>query len=1156
MNINRKDNGDWIFCPSKSIPGKFYHFNMRTGEAVWCQIETENKVPKNDKEINKSYEYLKPVSPPKENPMSNICCPRNCLVNESQHIHLSGDMTLPKYISNVPNITWTIQLPNCTGNLSEFKKQTSDRNTQTPESDRDTFVQTCAIPLSQRFTPSANSKTSMTPNTNINEDCASGMRFRSSTPLKNWCNTEMFNSNTFKSDKITNSMVNRKRDHLKFVLKEPQLKRQRTFPDRHCKYQLSFLTNLNSSFDLIENTNLNAQHKVENAIKNPTPGSNQELEPNDLRFFLQMKRRTSIENNLLKEPPNKRVKFNLDNNDDDGSSHLADGNEEIPKTRIPIKSLKDLNKDVNDIWYIIVDEDILMNDFNFIMDYINEDVLCKLLIPYSMVQYTESLGRGEHGGRDRVIFARRVYRYLVTSRQVQIVEIEDGSSLMDDIVKCCLQVMDEDIQIVFITKNFELEKVAKMYGIDVYSFDDIKNYLTNARESTGNNTEFKNNLQNINNFDPYVLSKSNLESRLKISQFMYNKHIDMNPANQTNGHLKDDFRHICDTTDNVNTENNSTDVCKRIEKLKIIVEKLTNKNNSIYINNEIEKSRNDPKTNQTDKSNDIEYRIEINQRKRNYLSKFTLNLEDNKDLRQNSKSTDNYMNYEKYNRPVASMDNLGDEQNLIEDEDVRKNIIERYDEWICCYVQIMEEFVHKVLQIHLNDESDMPYFLNEGLEFLKGIYSHSKAVRSIIEKMLTFNRLFTTKDFNKTYTELSDFMKMLECGFLLIEALKNILSEDFSEIEGFLVKLLESIENSKYFEEFETIETPLRRSDEDTRVLRRNFVKKRSYIVNYLKKHFVEWKNYVEVEKENTEDEELNTHMKIYRTSGRNLNTFKIDSHKRISFENPRDNLKSQEHGIDKVKQQSDVESPLNPILHRNTFNDKNGPKVIRNKILINEAEEKVNKATHLHLDILDYSEIVTLSSDSEISKDNKNNDGGTLDHLNNDFDMTEIKESLSLINDARNDSTVDSGFENEVHACSLIRSFLTELSSTLKLIYSFVDKCITELQCQELSDETKNKLADKANQTHTHIADVIEKLKSIIERESADSTLKTLFIKAGTDVIEDKRMTRYRQTVTKCLEQARVLESSLKIMMKITSEDCDVSLSSKNDITHFNIFE
>ncbi|XP_047542643.1 protein PFC0760c-like isoform X2 [Vanessa atalanta] len=1207
MNINKKGDSDWILCPSKSIPGKYYYFNVRTGEAVWSVTETETKTAK---DINKNYDPLKPVSPPEEKQtISNIYFPRNCLVNELQQIHSFGQATFPKYISNVPNIIWTpIQLPMCVANLTEIKKQTLDQITQTSEPDRDMFVQTCAMPLTQRFALFDNIKTNLALNSNINKynNCSNDMRSRCSTPKKNWWNIEKINSDT----SICKSQIKRKHDDFKFLLREPRLKRTRTLSGSHFEHRFS--NNLNSSFDTIENANFDTQHKVKNSTTNPEiDGAVKELDRGDLRILLQMKRRRSIDvgtmYNLNRQVSSqKKVTFNLDNSNDDDS--FTDTNKEQSRTAIPIESLKDLMKDDIEVWYVAVDEDVLIDDFNFIMDYINGDDHCKLLIPESMVKYIESLGKGEHGGRDRVIVARQVYRQLVTSRQIQIVEAE-GTSLMDDIVKCCLQVLDEDKHIVLITENLDLENVAKVYGIDVYSLDDIKNYITNSntRDPTGNNTIDNLFLQNINDFDPFVLSKSvNNENIPKNNQFSYNKNISINFGDETdrreiNNDVKDtcNRRHIFDTINNINTENNSSDVCNRIEKLKINDGKLKDIrrviNNSIFIDNSDRKispitmNRQTDRQRVCDENNDDQIGLinninrdnehksktqpETDQRKQNYLSNLIVNLKQNEthtDLHQNSVTIDNGKNLNKQNGSAVSIDNnLDYEQRLIvDDEDIKCNIVVRLDEWVCCYVQIMEEFIQNVLQRHFSEESDMPYFLHEGLEFLKEIYASNETITAIIDKLLALNRLFTTKDINKINIEPNDYMKMLEYGFLLVEAFKNVLTEDFSETEELLVKLLESIENSTLIEEFEQIETPLRRSDEDICLFRCNFVKKRSDIIRYLKNHFVEWKNYDEVDEDTIQDENTNPNVKIFRTSGRNLNTFKIDNQKRISFENPLkdNNLKSHDNTFDRDKNQSDGEPELNiPLHHGNTFsdgNEKDGPKVIRNIKIIDKFERKVNKSTQLDLDALDYSEIVdSLSSISETKHNGTNIETVPLYNFNDDDFMKDFNDSLSLINDvnyndARNDSTVDSGFGNEVHACTLIRSFLSELSTSFKLIYSFVDKCIKEFQEDELSDETKNLLLYKANQTHTHIADVIEKLKSIIERESADSTLKTMFIKAGNDVTEDKRMTRYRQTVTKCLEQAQVLEISLKIMLNITSNDCDISLSSRHGITHFNIFE
>ncbi|XP_064076014.1 uncharacterized protein LOC113391732 [Vanessa tameamea] len=702
-------------------------------------------------------------------------------------MHSFGQAMFPKYISNVPNIIWTpIQLPMCVANLTDIKKQTLDQITQTSEPDRDMFVQTCAMPLTQRFALFDNIKTNLTLNSNTNKyyNCANDMRSRCSTPKKNWWNIEKINSNT----SICKSQIKRKHDDFKFLLKEPQLKRIRTLSGSHFKHRFS--NNLNSSFDSIENANFDTQHKVQNSTTNPEiDGAVKELDRGDLRILLQMKRRRSIDVgtmynlNKRQESPKKKVTFNLDNNNDDDS--LTDTNKEQSRTAVPIESLKDLIKDNVEVSYVAVDEDVLIDDFNFIMDYINGDDHCKLLIPDSMVKYIESLGRGEHGGRDRVIVARQVYRQLVTSRQVQIVEAE-GTSLMDDIVKCCLQVLDEDKHIVLITENLELENVAKVYGIDVYSLDFIKNYISNSntRDPTGNNTIDNLFLQNINDFDPFVLSKSvNNKNTPKIKQFSYNKYISIHFGDETgrreiNNNAKDTRRrrHIFDTINDINTENNSSDVCNRIEKLKINDENLKDIrrviNNSIFIDNSDRKVSSITTKKQTDRqkvcddiNNDriglinnmnrdneqkFKTQIESDQRKQNYLTKFIVNLkqdETHTDLHQNSVTIDNGTNLNKHNGSAVSIDNhLDDEQRLIvDDEDIKYNIVVRLDEWVCCYVQIMEEFIQNVLQGHFSEDSDMPYFLNEGLEFLKEIYVSNKAITGIIDTLLALSRRFTTK---------------------------------------------------------------------------------------------------------------------------------------------------------------------------------------------------------------------------------------------------------------------------------------------------------------------------------------------------------------------------------------------------------------------------
>ncbi|XP_050361057.1 uncharacterized protein LOC126780528 [Nymphalis io] len=206
MNIDCKDESDWILCSSRRTPGKFYYFNMRTGQSLWSPYEIETG------------------SQPEENPtMSNMNFPTIRIVNDLQHIHSFGQAALT---ANEPKIIWMpIELP-------EVKKQTLDQMTQTSGPDRDIFVQACAIPLSQRFALLENKKVDSKPSLTLNTE--NGMRFQSQ--KRNWWSSKVLNSNKCKqTEKTSDSTMKRKSNDNEPVLRKPILKRRRTSSDTNCK---------------------------------------------------------------------------------------------------------------------------------------------------------------------------------------------------------------------------------------------------------------------------------------------------------------------------------------------------------------------------------------------------------------------------------------------------------------------------------------------------------------------------------------------------------------------------------------------------------------------------------------------------------------------------------------------------------------------------------------------------------------------------------------------------------------------------------------------------------------------------------------------------------------------------------------------------------
>ncbi|CAH2101905.1 unnamed protein product [Euphydryas editha] len=1156
MNINKQNSCDWVLNPSKRFPGKYYYFNVVTGETVWSLNGAESKLLKkcnSAEQVGDKMHYCpEPVTPPNENPITpSVFYPRNSCRNVSQP-QTFGHAIFPNYINNAepnfPNIIWA-PIPVYFSNMSEARRPMLDQNTQTSEPARDLFVQTCTIPLSQRFASFGNIDAHSPTNAHTykNNYYIPVKNFHISTPMKNWWNNteknNLYTGKCKKGDDISSQLqYKRKLDEPKLILKDEKIKK---FSETDSSYKIdSLISKTNVNKENVENESLCQSNKVENTKNDKNnEDSSKKLDKCDLRFLLQSKRCKSANlgrsnhekqgevTNKIKTAPKKNVSFNLSNISDDYASVQDNGERDMFKEPLPIKLLKSLNKlHINNEWYISTDEDVLLEDFDFIIDYI---------------------------------------------ATVQVVETADGTSLMEDVIKSCIATMDMDIHVVLITKYPIFEKIAKSYGIHVYSLDYIKNGGTRSKDivSDGENTKDNLFLQSAENFDPFILSK---HADKPIKRTLFNN-SDSNIFD-TNKEYK--LNHL-----NKENPDNSLDICQNIEKLNINNEKYTNIKR--VINNSYDKSkiseRNINNSNKTKPIKSIFDHIDTKNdkfNKNNCIVKLTKTVSNNffepvnskknvfidnkeEDLRDDRPSyyneryteeenTREFINRDMNMRRFDCLDTLDDKLKgfHVEDETIENNIISRSEELICCYVQIMEELVNFVLRKNIETKDQIPFFLREGLVNLKEIYYNRKEIKTVIEKLLALCGFCPMKGNLKKDIKANDFLKILGCGFLLVDSLEDVLSEDLTEIKVLLITLLENIESSHSFEDPEQVETPLKRSepDIDTCLFRHNFIKRRSDIIDYLKRHYVEWKNYDDNENEAAENEDLNPNVKIFRTSGRNLNTFKIDNKKRISIENPKEqNLKDKNKNT-KTNNHTEINIPT----HGNTFNDgndKDGPKVIRNVRLIDEYEERIK--SHLDLDVLDYSEIAdTLSVESK--KFNKT-------QINDYVGLTRSNDSLFLINDNYNDvrdSTADSGFGNEIHACTLIRNFLTELSVSFKLIYTFIDKCIKEFRDEEMTDETKKNLVDKANQTHTHIADVIEKLKAIIERESSDSTLKSLLVKAGSDIAEDKRMTRYRQTVTKCLEQAQILESSLKIMISVTNDDCDISVSSKNEINHFNIFE
>uniref|UniRef100_A0A2A4JXQ4 WW domain-containing protein n=1 Tax=Heliothis virescens TaxID=7102 RepID=A0A2A4JXQ4_HELVI len=461
MNANKKNiglNNGWILCPSKSFPGKFYYFNVLNGEAAWSLSEPDKKglkkeiTPQVHKIADKSHEYPEPTSLPDETSLTSYDIGDHVKKTDylrnipyTQEVPTFGQLAFPKYVAKEPlmtNIVWTpLQLPMF---CPDTKKPMSDKVTQTSSIERELFIQTCDIPLCKRF------KNYETPflcfdkrNKILNKPT-----FDTSTPRNAFEGHEKPTLVTSKSKFIKDSILK-----LDTIL--PQVATQ--------------VTEVKS---VVEKPTLSLGNKVEST---PEVEANLEksdkvlgkLDQTDLRFLLLAKRRKSmdasvetVEKKKLKPSesktittPKKKVTFDLGLETGEGLAlsditsmedfeQLTPPIIETPKTPIlnhPPRQLghkniitpftkeaeipnvatssfaKSLGLPVRkNTWYIVVDTDVLLLDYELIDNLVLSDPKCKLIIPHAVRADIESLCLGDCRGQQRVINARQLTRKLAT----------------------------------------------------------------------------------------------------------------------------------------------------------------------------------------------------------------------------------------------------------------------------------------------------------------------------------------------------------------------------------------------------------------------------------------------------------------------------------------------------------------------------------------------------------------------------------------------------------------------------------------------------------------------------------------------------------------------------------------------------------------------
>nr|XP_032525548.1 uncharacterized protein LOC116776457 isoform X2 [Danaus plexippus plexippus] len=188
------------------------------------------------------------------------------------------------------------------------------------------------------------------------------------------------------------------------------------------------------------------------------------------------------------------------------------------------------------------------------------------------------------------------------------------------------------------------------------------------------------------------------------------------------------------------------------------------------------------------------------------------------------------------------------------------------------------------------------------------------------------------------------------------------------------------------------------------------------------------------------------------------------------------------------------------------------------------------------------------------------NDEAGVSTEMNNTPKVIKNISYQSKVNDNVNQTNdnqlIDQSLTNDYKmgrfAYSVLRNFFTELRLNFQTVRNFIQTNVKDYD-ENMSGEAREYLLYRTEMTHTHISDIIRKLKNIIKRESSGSSeLKMLLIRIGGP---DKNTARYRWMVSKCLQQATILEQSLRLMLTFIYNE-DKSVSKENIPPIVNIYE
>ncbi|XP_069361370.1 uncharacterized protein [Maniola hyperantus] len=510
----------WVLCPSKKLEGRYYYFNTRTAEKAWSWTMPSGKIPDGSR-AEKSKQRPTPHETISEQPKQGQT-PHETISEQPKQGQTPHE-TISEQPKQGPTPHETIseqpkqgQTPHETISEQPKQGQTPDERISEKPKQWQTPHETISEKPNQGQTPHERilekPKQWQTPDERISEKPKQGQtpHERISEKPKQWQTpderiSEKPQAQTFSKVEfpryLHNHAINKiKNGDLNNNLNKPNVlvNNLNLISQSRKSEHIQFKSILNNPFSLRLPKSLDSKQLCEGSprksVFEPIFDNNflpKRRSSTDIEELSQCMKKAKIcsplssisEQDGLKYNPD-IVNIDLEFDDDTSSSTTRNRWHRNENVKVGINFLRNLStSEYTNSWYLVLDVEVLLENLNFMKNFIAGDRTCSLHTPAVVLAKLKSLRDDPRAANDRAAIAGRVYLWLLENSVCETDNHLDCSldnvTVHKQIIEYCKQA--NTFHLVIITKSKNLWDLARRNDIHVYYLNALK--IINQKEN-------------------------------------------------------------------------------------------------------------------------------------------------------------------------------------------------------------------------------------------------------------------------------------------------------------------------------------------------------------------------------------------------------------------------------------------------------------------------------------------------------------------------------------------------------------------------------------------------------------------------------------------------------------------------------------------------